>query len=106
MPTPRKYATRALRQAAYRQRTRQSQDNLLLQRGLPLGPAIASMPGTARWNAAIKQARGLVETVVEEMQGYHDDRSEQWKETTQASSLIERMDALRELIDQFDAAET
>jgi hypothetical protein len=58
------------------------------------------------WNAAIKQARGLVETVVEEMQGYHDDRSEQWKETTQASSLIERMDALRELIDQFDAAET
>jgi len=106
MPTPRKHATQALRQAAYRQRTRRSQDNLLLQRGLPLGPAIASMPGTARWKAAIKQSRELIEMVAEEMQQYHDDRSEQWKETTQASSLIERMDALRELIDQFDAAET
>lgn len=105
MPTPRKYATRALRQAAYRQRTRQSQDNVLLQRGLPPGPAIATMPGTARWNTAVKQARGLVEMVVQEMQGYHDDRSEQWQETAQASAFNERMDALQELIEQFDAAE-
>ena len=105
MPTPRKYANQALRQAAYRERTRQSQDSRLLQRGLPPGPAIATMPGTARWNAAIKQARVLVEMVVEEMQGYHDDRSEEWQETAQASALTERMDALQELIDQFAEAE-
>jgi hypothetical protein len=64
------------------------------------------MPGTARWNTAIKQARGLVEMVLEEMQAYHDDRSEVWQETTQASALIERMDALQELIDAMDAAQT
>ncbi len=44
--------------------------------------------------------------VLEEMQAYHDDRSEVWQETTQASALIERMDALQELIDAMDAAQT
>lgn len=106
MPTPRRYATQALRQAAYRQRTRRSQDNLLLQRGLPKGSAIPSIPGTARWKAAIKQSKELMDMVVEEMQGYHDDRSEEWQETTQAEALIERMEALQELIDQFDAVQT
>jgi len=47
-----------------------------------------------------------MDMVVEEMQGYHDDRSEEWQETTQAEALIERMEALQELIDQFDAVQT
>ena len=103
MPQPRKYATQAIRQAAYRQRTRRSQDTLLSQRGLPTGPAIPSMPGTARWTAAIKQSRSLVDLVLEEMQDYRDDRSDVWQETTQAAALLERMEALQELVDQFDA---
>jgi hypothetical protein len=103
MPQPRKYASRAIRQAAYRQRTRQSQDNLLTQRGLPKGPAISSMPGTARWAAAIKQSESLVAMVIEEMQDYHDDRSEIWQESTQAETFLERIEALQELNNQFSA---
>ena len=101
MPQPRKYASRAIRQAAYRQRTRQSQDNLLTQRGLPAGPAIPSMPGTARWSAAIKQSESLIAMVIEEMQDYHDDRSEAWQESPQAEAFLERMEVLQELSDQF-----
>jgi len=101
MPQPKMYATRALRQAAYRERTRRSRDLLLKQRGLPAGPAIPSMPGTVRWAAAIKQSESLITMVVEEMQDYHDDRSEAWQESTQAVALLERREALQELADQF-----
>ena len=103
MPQPRKYASRATRQAAYRQRTKLSQDSLLTQRGLPPGPAIPSMPGTARWAAAIKRSESLIVMVIEEMQEYHDDRSETWQEGPQGEAFLGRLDELQELSDQFAA---
>jgi len=103
MPQPRKYASQALRQAAYRQRSRTTQENRLSQRGLPTGPAIPSMPGTARWTSALKQARGLIQMVSAEMRDYYDNRSQQWQETAQADAFLERQDAIQEVLDQIEA---
>jgi hypothetical protein len=103
MPQPRKYETPALRQAAYLRRTQAAQQALLMQRGLPPGPAIPTMPGTDRWKATIAQSKRLLEAVCEEMQNYHDDRSETWQESERAEALLERREALQELSDQFDA---
>jgi hypothetical protein len=41
--------------------------------------------------------------VCEEMQDYHNDRSETWKESEKCDDFIERMEAVQELRDQFDA---
>ena len=103
MPQSRKYASAAHRQAAYLQRTRQARADQLTKRGLPSGPAIPSMPGTARWASAIRQSRTLLEMVYEEMQDYHNDRSETWKESEKCDDFIERMEAIQEIRDQFDA---
>jgi hypothetical protein len=74
----------------------------LLQRGLPAGPAIASIPGTARWVAAIKQSKSLLDMVCDEMQDYHDERSETWQESMRAETFIGRMESLQELQQQFE----
>jgi hypothetical protein len=103
MPQPRKYASAAQRQAAYLERTRRTQDELLTKRGLPVGPAIPSIPGTVRWAFAIRQSRMLLEMVCEEMQDYHNDRSKAWKDSEKCEDFIERMETVQELIDQFDA---
>lgn len=102
MPQPSKYATHALRQAAYLQRKQNALDQLLKQKGLPTGPIIPSIPGTVRWNAAIKQAKNLIEQVVTEIQTYHDQRTEKWQESPQAETLLERMEALKEVVDLID----
>jgi hypothetical protein len=39
--------------------------------------------------------------VIEEMQDYHDERSEAWQESPQAETFLERMEVLQELKDQF-----
>jgi hypothetical protein len=103
MPQPHKYASAAHRQAAYFRRTRQAQADLLIKRGIPSLPPIPSMPGTARWASAIRQSRTLLDMVCEEMQDYHNDRSETWKESEKCDDFIERMEAVQELRDQFDA---
>ena len=103
MPQLRKYNSHALRQAAYRQRTRRSQAERLLQRGLPAGPAIATMPGTVRWTAAIKQSKDLIDMVVQEMQDYHDERSELWQEGPQGEAFLERMESIGEICDMIAA---
>ena len=77
MPQPRKYASRAQQQAAYRQRRAAAQGAAMQAKGLPALPAIPAMPGTARWRAAVRMAHGLLDTVCDEMRGYADDRSEE-----------------------------
>lgn len=101
MPQPRLYRSRAEQQAAYRQRTKRAQEDLLRKRGLPVLPAIPTMPGNARWRAALEQARTLLEQTAQEMQDYHDDRSEQWQESDQASNLMERVEAVEQVADQI-----
>ncbi len=101
MPQPRKYRNRADQQAAYRQRTRRSQELLLRQRGLPAMPAIPTMPGKARWQAALEQASGLLSQTAIEMHDYHDDRSEKWQDGPQAEDLLERAQSLEDIADQI-----
>ena len=72
MPQPRKYATRALQQAAYRKRQLRSQEELLSLKNLPSLPAIATIPGAVRWRAMLAQSRLLLSAAAEEMQSYCD----------------------------------
>lgn len=101
MPQPRKYETRAQQQAAYRKRQALSQQALLSQKGLPPLPAIPTMPGHARWSAMIAQAQTLLSAAAEEMQTYHDARSEPWQESSKAEELLTKLERLQENVAQL-----
>lgn len=105
MPQPRKYASRAHQQAAYRQRRALSEAQHLAQKGLPPLPAIPTMPGNVRWAAMIAQATRLLYEAAQEMQSYHDDRSEAWQQSDRAEELLSRMQQLEELIDALEGLE-
>jgi hypothetical protein len=105
MPQPRKYETRAQQQAAYRKRRILSERELLAQKGLPPMPAIPTMPGNARWSAMIVQAHSLLTQAADEIQDYHDDRSEAWQEGTKAEELLGKLEKLQEAIDQLQDIE-
>jgi hypothetical protein len=105
MPQPRKYATRAEQQAAYRKRRAVSDRELLAQKGLPALPAIPTIPGNARWSAMIGQAHRLLSEAIDEMQNYHDDRSEQWQESPKAEELLAKVEHLQETMAQLQGIE-
>lgn len=105
MPQPRKYATRAEQQAAYRKRRTLSDRALLAAKGLPPLPAIPTMPGNARWSAMISQANTLLCEAVVEMQSYHDDRSETWRDSDKAEDLLARLAHLEDAMAQLQEAE-
>ena len=105
MPQPRKYATRADQQSAYRQRRIASDRELLSKKGLPALPAIPTMPGHARWSAMIAQAHLLLSEAVVEMQSYHDDRSQEWQDGAKAEDLLAKLEYLQETIDQLQGSE-
>lgn len=101
MPQVRKYRSRAEQQAAYRKRRTRSEEALLSLKGLPALPAIPSMPGNARWRAMTEQAHLLLVQAGEEMQAYHDERSEQWQESEKAEALLVHLESLQESIAQL-----
>ncbi len=105
MPQPKKYANRAQQQAAYRQRRAVSERELLAQKGLPPLPAIPTLPGHMRWRAMLTQAQALLCAAVEEMQTYHDERSEAWQESTNAEALLAKLERLEETIAQLEDGE-
>ena len=55
------------------------------------------MPSLPRWKAQREQAQALLQTMLDEMEAYRDERTEQWQES-------EKAEAFQELIDQTDAA--
>ena len=101
MPQPRKYATRAEQQAAYRKRRIVAERELLATKGLPALPAVPSLPGHARWRAMIAQAQRLLCRAAEEMQSYHDDRSEAWQQSLGAEQMLEKLERLEEIVTQL-----
>ena len=105
MPQPRKYGTRAEQQAAYRKRRITSDRELLARKGLPPLPAIPTIPGNARWSAMIEQAHTLLSTAIDEMQNYHDDRSEQWQDSDKAEDLLSKVEQLQETMSQLQGIE-
>jgi hypothetical protein len=100
-PQPRKYQTRAEQQAAYRKRRAISERALLAQKGLPPLPAIPTIPGAARWRAMIEQAHVLLSEAADEMQCYHDDRSEAWQEGDKAEEMLTRLEYLQDTAAQL-----
>ena len=101
MPQPRKHADRAKRQAAYRARRAQARQQELSERGLPALPVLSTMPGSARWNAALQSARCLLEQVSEEMAAYYEERSEAWQASDRGESFAERQETIAMLIDEL-----
>src|SRR5438128_10489885 len=98
MPTPRRYASHAQRQAAYRRRVADARKQELQARGMPALPAISTMPAARRWEAVTRQALVLLQTVQGEMQEYYDERSEIWKEGERGESMVEQLQALQDAI--------
>jgi hypothetical protein len=78
---------------------------LLEQKGLPPLPAIPTLPGHARWRAMLCQAHLLLCTAAEEMQTYHDERSETWPESANAEEFLARIERLQETIVQLQECE-
>jgi hypothetical protein len=105
MPQPRKYATRAEQQAAYRQRRALAERELLREKGLPALPAIPTLPGHARWRAMLSQAQYLLRQAAAEMQDYYDARSEAWQESVQAEAFLEKVERLEEIVTQLQECE-
>lgn len=105
MAQARKYDSRAAQQAAYRQRLAAAQAALLATKGLPQLPAIASLPGSARWRAMLLQARMLLESAAEEMQHYVEDRSDSWQESSRGEEMLERVERLQEIRAALEAIE-
>ena len=95
MPTPRRYPDAAARQAAYRARQAEARRQEQAAKGLPALPAVATLPGYARWRTLVRQATLLLQTVQEEMQAYHDDRSESWQESERGECFREELEALQ-----------
>jgi len=96
MREPRLYKTNAEKQAAYRRRREQDQRLQLAQKGLPALPAPSSLPGTARWNMALRQAAQLLSTVAQEMEAYYEQRSETWQQSDRAAAFQDHLSAVVE----------
>ena len=95
MPTPRKYANAAARQAAYRQRLA-AQGTVWEGKG-GTASRVVPLPGPRRWQALSREVGGLLETLRREMEEYYDQRSESWQESERGESHLERQQAVQEL---------
>jgi hypothetical protein len=96
MSTEKQRAQIAMRQQRFRHRQADARRTEQQARGLPPLPAIPTMPGNTRWRAMIEQAHTLLSEAVDEMQSYHDDRSEQWQDSTKAEDLLAKIEYLEE----------
>ncbi len=93
MPAARKYATSAQRQAAYRVRRKAPSE-------LPHdGPSTA--PAYRGWLAMRKQALSLLEEVACEMQTYHTQMSEAWRDSQRGQAFAEMMESLAEAAEKL-----
>ncbi len=89
MPQPRKFATPALRQRAYRARKRAALASYASN------PATApARPGPARWKALLTHAELLLQTAQREMERYFEERSENWQESERGETFLERIENL------------
>jgi hypothetical protein len=91
MPTPRRYASAAQRQAAYRLRCR---EQARAARGVAPLPG---QPGRRRWAALCGQALSLVELAGREMEVYYDQRSDAWQESEPGEAFGEVMESVAQI---------
>ena len=103
MPQPRQYPDTAAKQRAYRARQAQARRDEQQAKGLPPAAPIPTLPSRARWHALLGPGPTALETARDEIQAYHDDRSDAWQEGERAAALQEHLDALTQLLDDLDA---
>lgn len=89
MPMPRKYASVAERQAAYRLRCR--------EREPILAETIPQAPGRKRWRAMLGHALYLVEQAASEMEAYYDQRPESWQTGERGEAFAEAMESATDI---------
>jgi hypothetical protein len=99
MPQPRKHASPADRQAAYRARIEQARQRAASAKGLPCLPPLTTMPGWPRWNATFQMAHDLIDGAVSEMQDYYDDRSDAWQESERGEDHQERIASVEAVLE-------
>jgi hypothetical protein len=99
VPTPRKYTDDAARQKAYRERQAKARRAEQQAKGLPPAPPIPTIPSRQRWDALLDQARLALEIVRDEMQAYHDDRSDAWQQSERAESMQDCITTLDRILD-------
>jgi hypothetical protein len=58
-------------------------------------PPIPTLPSWERWKALQEQARVSLQTILDDMQSYFDDRSERWHESDKGVEFQERIDRSR-----------
>ena len=80
MPTPRKHASHAQRQAAYRRRRQRLE-----------GPCIPAVPGYPRWARMADWTRDLLDGLRWEMHDYSCQRSRRWQESDKADTFLEQL---------------
>lgn len=90
MPTPRQYATSANRQAAYRARRRQAE-------AITTGRVFPVRPGYRRWAVLLAHIRSLLDTIMDEMTAYREERTEAWHDSERGELFREQEEALEEI---------
>ena len=103
MPQQRLHPDNAEKQRAYRARQADARRDELLAKGLPPAAPIPTLPSRAHWRGLQARARTALETARDEMQAYHDGRSDTWRDGERAAALLEHADALAQLLDDLDA---
>jgi|SRR5580698_6330197 hypothetical protein len=103
MLTDKQRAQTALRQQRFRQRQKQNRKREQEAKGLPALPAISSIPGTARWRAALRAAQALMQAIAQEMAGYYDERSDTWLESDAAELFAERQQEVEDALSMLEA---
>jgi hypothetical protein len=89
--------TPAEKQRAYRDRLKQRAAGQL-----PAAPILTNIPPERRWKALQEQARTALQTMLDEMEAYQDERSETWQESERGEAFNERIDALESIIGELD----
>ena len=102
MPQPKKHASHAARQTAYRLRCQEARTQEQQRKGLPALPVLPTLPGTTRWRAAVGSARLSLETTQAEMQAYYDERTEVWQDSERGQLFTERLEALETALSSLE----
>ena len=103
MPQQRRHQDNAAKQRAYRARQAQARREEQQAKGLPPAPPLPTLPGRARWQALLTQARLALETTRDEMQAYYEDRSEAWQQGERAATLAEQIEQLEVVLEDLEA---
>ena len=87
MPTPKKHANAAEKQAAYRRRYAVQVQS----------KPIPTVPGYRRWKAMRSKCLSILDMAISEMELYFDQRSDVWHDSGPAEAFAEIMDSMAEV---------